>query len=326
MFPSFGHISSVTRAAAAHHGLMTGAIRVTLGNSSGWYRNLSHLASVTLVVQGFILSRIVTLIKTNIGQVVSMEHTRKKLKSSSSATYDVARNSDLTNQISQYLSPEDLVSIHSTSKSQSEAASKNMNYVEARCAVETVDGLACYPAPASCVDWCKQKNISLKRFNAVFKMISQPDTSFKFDNQPAEHVNRAAGIYAPHVISLRLATTEFILRRYNEKHNYSETDESYSYDTYTKKGLSTFYHPHVHLPEVIKRKFELLVSQPFSEWGEWKLIILACFYIQSGAFMPQNEVMSGTINFKGRYVPCKGEIIRINGRGIHSVRIFIAAK
>ena len=60
-----------------------------------------------------------------------MEHTRKKLKSSSSATYDVAGNSDLTNQISQYLSPEDLVSIHSTSKSQSEAANKIMKYVEA---------------------------------------------------------------------------------------------------------------------------------------------------------------------------------------------------
>ena len=250
-----------------------------------------------------------------------MEHTRKKLKSSSSATYDVAGNSDLTNQISQYLSPEDLVSIHSTSKSQSEAASKNMNYVEARCAVETVDGLACYPAPASCVDWCKKKNISLKRFNAVFKMISQPGTSFKFDNQPAEHVNRAADIYVPEVITLRLAATDFILRRYNATHNYSETDTSYSYNTYTKE----FYHSHVYLPEVIQRKFELLVSQPFSEWGEWELIIFASFYIQSGAFMPQNEVMSGTINFKGRYVPCKGEIIRTNGRGIHRVRIYIAA-
>ena len=139
------------------------------------------------------------------GHVVSMERTRKKLKSSPNKS-SVASIPVLTNHISQYLSKEDLASIHSTSKTQSEAASKNITYVEAKCTVETVYGLTCNTesVPASCTHWCKQKKTSssLMRFYAFLKLFSHEGATFKFENQPADYTQFDVEISETNKISL----------------------------------------------------------------------------------------------------------------------------
>ena len=261
------------------------------------------------------------------GQVVSMERTRKKLKLSSNKS-SVADIPVLRNHISQYLSKEDLASIHSTSKTQSDASSKNISYVEAKCTVETVDGLTCdtESVPASCTQWCKQKNLSLSRFYAVLKLFSKGGTTFKFENQPADYTQHDVDISETNKISLRLAgrAPVYTLLKNNREESFSETDTSYEY-----KKQDTG-HPEMHPPEVILRKFELLVLQPFDKWGEWELILEAHLFstrerYRHRDFMNRNEVMSGAIYFKGRSVPCKGEITNISSRGHHTIHIYIGS-
>ena len=258
------------------------------------------------------------------GHVVSMERTRKKLKSSPNKS-SVASIPVLTNHISQYLSKEDLASIHSTSKTQSDASSKNISYVEAKCTVETVDGLTCdtESVPASCTHWCKQKKTSssLMRFYAFLKLFSHEGATFKFENQPADYTQFDVEISETNKISLLLADrTVYTLRPNNRENSFSETDTSYKY---RKQDTD-----HIHPPEVMLRKFELLVSKPFSEWGEWKLILEAHLFstykrCRDSDFMNKNEVMAGAIYFKGISVPCKGEIMNICDRGHHTIHIYI---
>ena len=103
---------------------------------------------------------------------------------------------DITNHIATYLSNKDLASIHSTSTSQSKKVSQSIEYVEAKCATETVDGLTCNTesTPESCVNWCKRNN-GIRKFYAVFKMFSQEGAIFKFDNQIGDSSYGGAGVY-----------------------------------------------------------------------------------------------------------------------------------
>ena len=210
---------------------------------------------------------------------------------------------DITNHIATYLSNKDLASIHSTSTSQSKEVSQSIEYVGAKCATETVDGLTCYTErmPASCVHWCKRNN-AIRKFYAVCKMLSV-QSIFKFDNQSRFYVG--SPVYGSELISLRLLDGSIHdMRRFNKERNFSETDSSYAYQTHSlRKNGSTSYQWHVHTPEVIRSKFELLVSKPFSEWGGWELIIKVATYK-----VIKNESVSGSIYFKGKSIPCKGEV------------------
>ena len=265
------------------------------------------------------------------GQAVSVDSIQLKSKSN-----NVAGISDLTNHIAKYLSTEDLGSIHSTAKSQSQVVGKNMKYIEARCAEETVDGLACNTAnmPVRCKNWCKENN-SIRKFYSVFKMLSQEGATFKFDNHPKEY-RQEIEVYGSDVISIRLDRhpgSMYTLKRYNAGREFSETDTSFSYWTYTSKGA---YNALVYRPEVIRSKFELLVPQPFSEWGEWELILPVSFhnpvenYTRSRDVneeqISQRERLPGALYFKGRSIPCKGEITDISSRGVHRINIYITSR
>ena len=263
------------------------------------------------------------------GQQVSTPQPHKKVKySSSSSPSSIPK--DITNHIATYLSKQDIASMHSTSTSQSKDVSQNIEYVGAKCATETVDGLTCNTErmPTSCVNWCKQNN-AIRKFYSVFKILSQQGAIFKFDNQPADFPG--AKVYGSELISLRLLDGSIhAIRRYNEETNFSETDTSYSYKTYSVIDGSTYYQPHAHPPEVICSKFEKLVAKPFSEWGGWELIIKANLhapyerYIR-GEHMNRNEIMSGTLYFKGKSIPCKGEVVDVSSRGLHTINIYIVS-
>ena len=144
---------------------------------------------------------------------------------------------------------------------------------EIRCAVETVDGLACSTEniPEICKNLCKQNN-SIRKFDSVFKMLSESAptfkfsqfdnrATFKFDNQPAEYYQKIE-VYRSEVISIKLKSGLYILELYNEERDFSETDISYSY---TKFGV------HVHTPEVIRSKLELLICRAENKFlGTWR--------------------------------------------------------
>ena len=89
---------------------------------------------------------------------------------------------------------EDLVSIHSTATSQSDVVGRSMKYIEGRCAVETVDEVACSAEniPEICKNWCKQNN-SIRKFDSVFKMLSESAPTFKF----SQFDNRATFKFEP---------------------------------------------------------------------------------------------------------------------------------
>ena len=232
------------------------------------------------------------------GQQVSAPQPHKKVKFSSSPS---SIPNDITNHIATYLSKKDIASMHSTSTSQSKEIGQTIEYVGAKCATETVDGFTCNTArmPASCVNWCKKN-----KFYSVFKMLSQEGAIFKFDNQPADY--KGAKVNGSALISLQLFDGSMhAIQRHNNEYSYSETDTSYAYHTNSPRdeyGHVT-YTPHVHTPEVIRSKFELLVSKPFSEWGGWELIIKVATYK-----VIKNESVSGAIYFKGKSIPCKGEV------------------
>ena len=206
--------------------------------------------------------------------------------------------------------------MHSTSPSQSKEIGQNIQYVEAKCAADTVDGLTCNTAlmPASCVNWCKQNN-DIRKFYSVFKMLSKEGVIFKFDNQPAD--DSGANVCGSGKISLRLLDGSIhALWRSNNKYSFSETDTSYSYRT---SSLT----PHFHTPEDILSKFELLVAKPFSEWGGWELILASSLY--SPYHINRNEIMSGALYFKGKSIPCKGEVTDVFTRGSYMINIYIVS-
>ena len=158
--------------------------------------------------------------------IVDTSHARKKLKRE--IPIQVAEMSDLTNHIANYLSTEDLSSLHSTSKAQSDVVGKNMKYmkyINARCAEETVDGLACNTEKMSirCTNWCKKN--SMRKLYSVFKMISKNGATFKFDN-PDEYSISGAEVYGSDTISIRLHDHMYTLQRYNRVMDFSETDSS----------------------------------------------------------------------------------------------------
>ena len=267
------------------------------------------------------------------GQQVSVDtsHARKKLKrEKEKSPIQVAKISDITNQIANYLSKEDLSSFHSTSKSQSDVVGKNMKYIKARCAEETVDGLACDTEnmPLRCTNWCT--NNSMRKLYSVFKMISQENggATFKFDN-PDEYAISGAKVYGSNNISIRLHDHMYTLLRYNGGMAFSETDTSYSYVTHFRVGDTFGRNVHVHSPEVIRSKFEMLASQPFSEWGEWEIIIPVSHKPDLHT-LPYNEYkkskQAGTLYFKGRSIQCKGEIIDVSKHGLRTINIYIASR
>ena len=257
------------------------------------------------------------------GQQVSAPQPHKKVKFSSSPP---SIPNDITNHIATYLSKKDIASMHSTSTSQSKEIGHSIAYVEAKCATETVDGLTCNTesTPESCVNWCKRNN-GIRKFYAVFKMFSQEGAIFKFDNQIGDSSYGGAGVYKSDLISLRLLDGSIhAIPRYNEEFEFSETDASFSFQKYshTDERGHAKYTAHFHPPEVMRSKFELLASKPFSDWGWWELIIKAVLYAPHNR-LNVNEIMSGKINFKDKSIPCKGEVTKIYSPGTYRSNIYI---